>query len=426
MDLLVVGELALDCLGEQVRPGGVAYSAIAAQKMGLRVGVAGPLGMVPTEKSRDLLKHLSDAGIDTSLVRTVDKAPLTRFVISNYDEVERQQLISGVPLSLLPLELPEVNLCPRAILLYPVHVSIWEQIVTRWPRALLAVDLQYNLSELPEFKKVVRKAQIVFASYRECLRWIGSGTVALAAKKLLQLGPSIVVVKFGKGGSAIYTRNGDVFRIPAFEAQYRYTIGAGDVYNAVFLALHMNQTPIEECGRSASLAASRFIERLDPFEHWCDPRTTNDNRMKIFLHPDTAAARIIYLAAPFFNQGEIDLVERVKACLEYHGFRVFSPLHEVGRVSGSSAKSRREAFLKDLAGLDKADLVVALTDGDDVGTAWECGYAYRANKPVITLSTEVRRRNNLMIEQGAKADFSSLRQLIDHLYRRFNELTCGV
>lgn len=422
VDLLVVGELALDSFDGQVRPGGVAYSAMAAQKMGLQAGVAAPLGMMPIEDSGGLLRFLSEAGIDTSLVRTLDQAPLTRFVFRNYDEVEPQQLISGSPLSLLAFNLPDANPDPRAILIYPVHVSVWEQAVTRWPKALLAVDLQYNMTELPEFRDVLGKATVVFCSYRECLRWTGAETVASAAQQLLQLGPRMVVFKFGKGGSAIYTSSGEVFCIPAFEARYQYTVGAGDIYNAVFLALYMRDVDLEQCGRAASLAASRSTESLHPFANWRDPQKEKGNRTEMFLHPDTVASRSIYLAAPFFNQAEIGLLQRVKACLEHHGFRVFSPYHEVGRVSEVSVRTRRDAFVKDIDGLGLAHLVVALTDGDDVGTAWECGYAYHAKKPVVTLSTEVRHRTNLVIEQGAEAEFSSLRQLVDYLFMRYNEL----
>ena len=55
-------------------------------------------------------------------------------------------------------------------------------------------------------------------------------------------------------------------------------------------------------------------------------------------------------------------------------------------------QSARTIFLKDKAGIDWADGVVAIMDGPDPdsGTAWECGYAFGLGKPVVLFRSDFR------------------------------------
>lgn len=48
-------------------------------------------------------------------------------------------------------------------------------------------------------------------------------------------------------------------------------------------------------------------------------------------------------------------------------------------------------FSADLAGLDGADVLVAIMEGLDAdsGTAWECGYAF-GKKPIVLVRTDFR------------------------------------
>jgi len=65
-----------------------------------------------------------------------------------------------------------------------------------------------------------------------------------------------------------------------------------------------------------------------------------------------------------------------------------------------------------------ADIVVAVIDGADAdsGTAWEMGYAYAHNKPVIAVRTDFRRvgmheQVNLMLEESSKVVSSTIELL---------------
>jgi len=94
----------------------------------------------------------------------------------------------------------------------------------------------------------------------------------------------------------------------------------------------------------------------------------------------------IYLAGPLFNLAERDFNRRLTTLLRDKGHEVWLPQEfEQGTMTA------RQIFIKDVEGIDWADVVVANMDGPDPdsGTCWECGYAYR-KKPVVVFRTDFR------------------------------------
>ena len=116
----------------------------------------------------------------------------------------------------------------------------------------------------------------------------------------------------------------------------------------------------------------------------------------------------IYLASPFFNETELENVEQAEQVLNARGFTVFSPrLNEVR--SGAEVGSREwsmQTFMNDRRFIDWADIVVMLYYGNysDSGTAWECGYAYGTNTPVVVV--HLGESSNLMIHEGCHTNIS--------------------
>lgn len=95
----------------------------------------------------------------------------------------------------------------------------------------------------------------------------------------------------------------------------------------------------------------------------------------------------IYLAGPLFSTAEREFNARLATRLRKAGHEVFVP-----QENPASEPTARAVFLKDLAGLDWADGIVAIMDGadPDSGTAWECGYAYATKKPVVLFRSDLR------------------------------------
>ena len=116
----------------------------------------------------------------------------------------------------------------------------------------------------------------------------------------------------------------------------------------------------------------------------------------------------IYLAGPFFNDEELKNVETAEKILMSRGFDVFSPrLNEV-RTDENTKQSwwSKETFMNDKKFIDWADVVVMLYYGgySDSGTAWECGYAYGTNTPVIVV--HLGEDSNLMVHEGCHSNIT--------------------
>lgn len=94
----------------------------------------------------------------------------------------------------------------------------------------------------------------------------------------------------------------------------------------------------------------------------------------------------IYLAAPFFNEEEIEIYDRVVYLLRSMKLKVFVPReHEISNAwELSNQEWAKQVFSADVIALSNSERVVALNFGmySDSGTAWEMGYALGLGTPV--------------------------------------------
>ena len=123
----------------------------------------------------------------------------------------------------------------------------------------------------------------------------------------------------------------------------------------------------------------------------------------------------LYIASPFFNDRETDVLSEVERILKERGFEVFSPReHETREGDVGSPVWSRQTFINDRNAIDWCDCVVMLYWGNysDSGSAWECGYAYATRKPVIVL--QLGDASNLMIHEGSHTNLFSLEELKDY------------
>jgi nucleoside 2-deoxyribosyltransferase/predicted secreted protein len=132
----------------------------------------------------------------------------------------------------------------------------------------------------------------------------------------------------------------------------------------------------------------------------------------------TFASYRIYLAAPLFSEAERTYNATLSDLLKQHLFEVFLP-QEAGDDTDTRVNAEQvRIFSKNKDDLNRADIIVAVIDGADAdsGTAWEMGYAYAHNKPVIAVRTDFRRvgmheQVNLMLEESSKVVSSTIELL---------------
>lgn len=122
----------------------------------------------------------------------------------------------------------------------------------------------------------------------------------------------------------------------------------------------------------------------------------------------------VYLASPFFNEKEIELVNQVEDILKEKKLTVFSPMrNQYDHLESGTRHWSIEIFRNDIKFIDWSEIVVAIYHGgySDSGTAWELGYAYGTNKPVIVV--HVGENSNLMVHEGGHANIT-LEELKDY------------
>jgi nucleoside 2-deoxyribosyltransferase len=89
----------------------------------------------------------------------------------------------------------------------------------------------------------------------------------------------------------------------------------------------------------------------------------------------------IYIASPFFNAEQLNIVESIKDILDNNKLPYFSPKDECMYKEGETTPE--EILDMNMVGLAKTDICVCVTDGKDPGTMFEAGWCYAMAIPII-------------------------------------------
>lgn len=112
-----------------------------------------------------------------------------------------------------------------------------------------------------------------------------------------------------------------------------------------------------------------------------------------------------YIAAPFFNEEQVERVKLVENMLMERGLTFFSPRTDSAVEDISKKENREKVFKLNHDSILASKGLIAITDGKDVGTMIEVGMAYQANIPIIGVAFTLRDDQlfNLMIAESCFA-----------------------
>lgn len=126
----------------------------------------------------------------------------------------------------------------------------------------------------------------------------------------------------------------------------------------------------------------------------------------------------VYLASPFFKPEQIERIEFIENLLEKYGYTVFSPRKEFVVKPNATSEDRKKGFKGNCKAIDNCDFVIAVTDGKDMGTIWEAGYAYSSGIPILYFAETLGNNDfNLMLAESGELGVCKSREELEIVLR---------
>lgn len=132
------------------------------------------------------------------------------------------------------------------------------------PETILAVDMTKakNGERIEDLRGILKYTDYIFPNADEAALLTGIKDPVKNAGIFLDYGAKCAIIKCGKSGSIIRTKDG-LLRIPAYsDTNCIDTTGAGDSYVAGFLRALSEGYTLKDCGLFASAAASLIVEHI--------------------------------------------------------------------------------------------------------------------------------------------------------------------
>jgi len=272
VDLLVDGIARLEFDKEKLAEGcgltlggSSAITAFNLSKLGARVGFVSVVGKDLFGKFVE--DRLASAGIDLSALRR-DPSEKTGITIWCQDGKRRAGMTYlGTIAALRPSDVKE-SYMRRArhlhvgayFLLQAFHMGA-AKVFRKAKRMSMTTSLDCNFDPAEKWdsgiKDVLRNVDIFLPNETEALRLTGLSSVQSAAQDLARIVP-IVVVKMGGRGALVCTRN-ERFRVPVKKVRIVDATGAGDSFNAGFLAHYLRGAPVAQCAKAGIVAGARSV-----------------------------------------------------------------------------------------------------------------------------------------------------------------------
>ena len=262
-DLVFTGLPTLPQLGTEIYApqldlvigGGAANTAIALRRLAVNVGLATELG--DDLFSRFAADQLRVEGIDATLINQSASA-LRRLTVSLSYPQDRAFVtyVDPAPTSaeraaraLASADCRHIHFPGLSIT--PTMLDILTDCRTRGIN--VSMDCQHRAETLqsPLVCEILSQLAIFMPNETEALRLTGADSVETAIRTLAEITPCVVIKRGAAGAIARWRgiEGAGTCEIPAIPSVVIDTTGAGDIFNAGFLAAYLERQPIAECVR---------------------------------------------------------------------------------------------------------------------------------------------------------------------------------
>ena len=243
MSLLVIGTLALDTIEtpygkeEYTLGGSATFISTAASYLTKDIRLVGIVGYDFPQKE---IEYFKSRNIDTSGVEILkDTKTFHWHGVYSTDMNHRDTITTELnALALFDPKISEKFAKTEYICLGNIDPVIQEKIIRQIekPKLIMIDTMNFWIEGNPEaLDKVLRLVDIIMVNDSEARLLTGENNLLLAAKKIMELGPKILIIKKGEHGAMLLTKD-NVFIVPAYPLEQVFDpTGAGDSFAGGFM-----------------------------------------------------------------------------------------------------------------------------------------------------------------------------------------------
>jgi len=284
LDVVVAGEANADLILRESPPleleqeklvedmaltlgGSSAITAYNLARLGVRVGFVGVIG--DDFLGRMVEERLREAGIDVSHLRRLKRAKTGITVWHTRGRRRAGATYLGTIQELRASYVPSSYMARARHLhvgAYFLLKRLHGEAAALFRRAhrlglTTSLDCNYDPAERwdSQLKETLAATDIFLPNEQEARMITGRRDLQAAAAELGKL-VRIVVIKCGSRGALVWS-GGRGFRVPALRVRAVETTGAGDSFNAGFLARFLEGGDLHECARAGVRAGARAVRR---------------------------------------------------------------------------------------------------------------------------------------------------------------------
>ena len=241
--------------------GSAANTLVALARMGFPTGFIGKIG--EDEEGDFLVGDLEPVRID--LIRRGQRSGVCLVVLDRHQD--RFLFVRGNANSTLTAE--EINFDVLKDISW-VHLTSFvgespfeaQKVLLGRLESSVKVSLDpgeiYAKKGLKKIEPLLKRCGILFLTEKE-IGLLTHQDLHAGVKSLMKAGPSVLVCKRDRQGSHVFTEQED-FEVPAVQVDVVDNTGAGDVYNAGFLAGIFLRRSLEESALFATIAAAKSVK----------------------------------------------------------------------------------------------------------------------------------------------------------------------
>lgn len=243
-------------------------TALVLARLGVETSLVGPIG--DDALASLLVSSLKKAGVDTEGLIVCENVDTSVTVVLVWENGERSFLHSGGNSGRLNgehldgLDAAEVDHIHvgGALLLTGVEAEAWARTLKRFKQAGATTSLDPAWDARGLWLKTLEPAlphiDYLFPNKVEAEMLTGESVPDKAGESLVNMGLAKAVVKLGEEGSLLVER-GNILRQRAFKVEVVDTTGAGDAYDAGFIAALMQQKADNEAMRWGAAAGALAV-----------------------------------------------------------------------------------------------------------------------------------------------------------------------